>query len=259
MLDTFRHQASGLGATLHGPSARLVTLTGHGDKATDFALLWRLCLSWSNMGYPVSVLDTTAWETGSAPGLEQLLDQGYSPRDASYDALAWNVYAAARGMDDLLQRSGAQARSRLRHLFADDAVVVVYANAETLTRIATDENCQPLMVMASTPEALLKSYVALKKLLISGEMSPLMVDATGGPHSGKISTVNTLIDCARNFLDHELQCIALQQDDQDMTEGSGVQRLALRILENAIPLSISCAPMHAGRAKISDWHNSRNH
>lgn len=260
MLDSQQHQASGLGSLAHTHSARLVALVNHGDPKTDLALLRRLCMSWVRLGYPVTVLDSQASESESSPGLEQLLEYAHNPPGSPQDASAWTVLPAAQGLLSLSRRAHTNDFSaRLSGLFSDDGVVIVYGSAELLTELLVDKDCQPLMVVSSTPESLLTSYMALKRLVADGQMTPLIVDPSATPASHTSSTRSTLVDCARNFLNQDLKWVSLRPPSEDSDPTSDLQRMALRILENALPLCDRRAHMSPGRAKMANRQFSRSH
>ena len=262
---TQRHQASGLVSLARARSARLVAMVRHGDDTAELPLLWRLCMSWVTLGYPVTVLDAGDVESADNPGLAQLLECPYRAGSSRQEVTAWNVFPAAIGLNSLHPAAGgaSQLAPRLAHLFANDGVVVVYGNADTLLNLLPDTPLQPLMVVSSTPQSLLTSYQALKRLLAAGQLAPLVVDPSptkAGPQTKtKISAAAALADCAKNFLGCDLTWIRLQAAHEDNASASDLQRMALRILENALPLSNRWTHMASAETKMGARHFSRSH
>lgn len=263
MHETPQHQAIGLGSLARAHSARLVGMVSHGDEETELPLLWRLCLTWVKLGYPVTVLDADNVESADSPGLAQLLDCPYSTSSNNQDATAWSVLPAAAGLHSLRPEAGTEdaLTRRLAGLFAGDGVVVLYGNTDTLLQLLPGAALQPVMVVSSAPKSLLNSYLTLKRLLSSGHMSPLVVD-TCTADVGSRTSANAgvaLADCARNFLAYDLKWIRLQATFEDSSPASDLQRMALRILENALPLSDRWTHMAAGGTKMGARQFSRSH
>ena len=263
MRETPHHQASSLGSLARAHSARLVAMVRHGDENTELPLLWRLCLTWVKLGYPVTVLDASSVESTENPGLAQLLACPYDTGSGNRESSAWSVLPAATGLSSLRPTAGVpnQITTRLAQLFSDDGVVILYGNADTLRNLLPDTQLQPLMVVSSAPKSLLTSYLALKRLLGAGHLEPLVVDSSPtvagsrtAPSSGR-----ALADCAKTFLGHDLKWIRLQATHEDSAPGSDLQRMALRILENALPLSDRWAHLASGGTKIGVRHLSRSH
>ena len=73
MHETPQHQAVGLGSLARAHSARLVAMVSHGDEETELSLLWRLCLTWVKLGYPVTVLDAGVLNVADCPFCEALV------------------------------------------------------------------------------------------------------------------------------------------------------------------------------------------
>lgn len=260
MLETQLHQASGLSTLARTHSARLVVLVSHGDHETELALLSRLCNVWVNLGYPVTVLDSNASESESELGLEQQLEHNYKHSGATQNASAWMVLPAARGLKRLSQQPPPGGIcAHFANLFGDDGIVIVYGPANALTHLLADKPAQPLMVVSSSPESLLTSYLTLKQLLATGHLTPLIVTTEPTTPTREVSPGKTLIDCARNFLGRELKCIQLNPSHDDDAPTSILQRTALRILENAPPLGDRWAHMPPGGAKMTSRQLFRSH
>lgn len=264
MHEAPHHQASGLGSLARARSARLVAMVSHGDEDVELPLLWRLCLTWVKLGYPVTVLDAGLVESAENPGLAQLLEFPYRKGNDNQEAAAWNVLPAATGLRNLHPMADGtnQLTTRLANLFADDGVVIVYGNVDTLLSLLPGTPLQTLMVVSSTPESLLMGYQALKRLLGAGYLAPLVVDpqsladshSTSGAGAG-----HALADCVRNFLGFELKWIRLQASHQDSAPTSDLQRMALRILENALVLSDRWTHIAPTGTKMDAGYFSRSH
>lgn len=265
MHEAPHHQASGLGSLARARSARLVAMVSHGDEDVEPPLLWRLCLTWVKLGYPVTVLDAGHVESAENPGLAQLLEYPYRTGNDNQEAAAWNVLPAATGLRSLhpMADGTSQLTTRLANLFADDGVVIVYGNVDTLLSLLPSTPLQMLMVASSTPESLLLGYRALKRLLGAGHLAPLVIDPSStaaGPHTKAAPGAGAaLADCAKNFLGHELKWIRLQATQEDSAPASDLQRMALRILENALPLSHRWTHMPSAATKMGVRHFSRSH
>ena len=265
MHEASHHQASGLDYLSLAHSARLVAMVRNSDETAELPLLWRLCLTWVTLGYPVTVLDAGSVESSDNPGLAQLLECAYDTPHGSQNASAWKVIPAASGLQSLRCSAGAtqQVSRRLAALFADDDIVIVYANADTLLSLLPGQALQPLLVVSSAPESLLKSYWALKRLLSAGHLAPLVVDPSppaAKPHTAPGASAGAaLANCAKNFLGHDLKWIRLQLSQDDSAPASDFQRMALRILENALPLSDRWTHMALPGTKMQPDQFSRSH
>ncbi len=235
------HQASGLASLSRTHGARLAALVRHGDEASELPLLWRLCLTWVELGYPVTVLDAGTCETADNPGLDQLLDFPGTALAHHHDSAVWNVVPSAIGLQTLLDspKKHLPLEQRLGGLFADDGVVVVYGSANTLTQLFADRTLQPLLVVSSERTSLLTSYQALKRLLREPGLTPLVIEqsVTCLPHTVQPrGAAETLADCAGNFLSIQLPLVQLPPHEDTVDSRIELQRLALRVLENAVPL-----------------------
>ena len=265
MRETPYHQASGLDSLARAHSARLVAMVSHGDAKAELPFLWRLCLTWVKLGYPVTVLDAGSVESAHNPGLAQLLECAYDTVTSNQDATAWSVLPSATGLHSLRPAAGAAnaLTTRLASLFADDGVVIVYASADTLLGLLPDTPIQPLMVVSSKPESLLKSYLALKRLLGAGHLAPLVVEppqpAASPTTAAGTSAGAALADCAKNFLGHKLNWMRLQSSQEDSAPAADLQRMALRILESALPLSDRWTHMASAPIKMGNRQFSRSH
>jgi hypothetical protein len=260
MRERANHQASGLAALARARSARLVAMVSHGHEASELPMLWRLCLTWVELGYPVTVLDAGTQESENNPGLEQLLNCPHTALARDQDSTVWDVVPAASGLQTLCY-SHLPLDHRLAGLFPDDGVVLVYGSAGVLARLLADQHLQPLMVVSPARESLLTSYQALKRLMSRPGLSPLVIDqsAENPTNVGRqTSAAETLAECARNFLSLELPVVHVQTQQGDAATAD-IQRLALRVLENALPLREHWTPHASTGAKMDARQFSRNH
>ena len=264
MPERARNQASGLATLPYQRGALLVAMVNHGDEASELPLLWRLCLTWVDLGYPVTVLDAGTSESKDNPGLDQLLDLSGTALAQRQDATVWNVIPAAIGLQTLLdpREKHWPLEQRLGGLFADDGIVVVYGSATLLAQLLGEQTLQPLMIVSSARTSLLSSYQSLKRLLGVPGLTPLVVDQpliSTTNHTQQVSPAEILAECARNFLSLELPLIHLPMP-QDGDVGTGEhQRLALRVLENALPLCGRWMLPTSSGAKMDAGQFSRSH
>jgi len=233
MLDPTVHQATGLMALAAQHGAKLMAMVSHGDERVELPLLWQLCIALSEFGYPVTVLDATACETDSNPGLEQMLAAAYWHEFS--DAQVWTVIPSALGLQSLCAASSGRQASlgKLGHVMPRDGAVILYCNAEWLTTLLGDSHVAPLLAVSSMKTSLLTSYLALKRLLKNGGLEPTVVNLA---HDER-AVAASLGECARNFLGYEVKPIRIATPSFDNRPNAEVQRLALRMLENGLALS----------------------
>lgn len=245
------NQAAGLQGLVQPSGPRMMAMVSHGDEKAELPLLWRLCWSLADLGYAVTVLDATTFESEANPGLHQLLDNAYWHSGAHLDAPAWTVIPSGKAIQDLCSPPIHQTRSlrRLGDLFAQDSVVILYSRAEWLVPIVGDLGVAPLLAVSPEKTSLLTSYRALKRLLINGKLEPTIVnllprspdDGTARPryHANAAS----LGACARNFLDYDVKAIDLPASGGDDHSNAAIQRLALRLMESAVSLGLDSTTM----------------
>jgi hypothetical protein len=248
MLDFQVHQASGLQAltALQGP--QLIAMVSHGDGPSDMPVLWRLCSAYLELGYSITVLDATKRETPAEPGLARLLEDGFWPGGQHRPQAAWQVLPAARGLQELHTRTSGvgAAWPQLGQLFADDAVVLVYAKPETLAALLRDSGARPLLAVSSSKNALLTSYLALKRLLMDGRVEPTIVnvsehgDAEVEDPMPTPAAVN-LAECARNFLGYQIRVLRVTLQKQGDGQEYDLKPLAARLLESGLTLGARSA------------------
>ena len=248
MLDFQVHQASGLQAlsALQGP--QLIAMVSHGDEQSDMPVLWRLCSAYLELGYSITVLDATKRETRTEPGLARLLEDGFWPGGQNRPEAAWQILPAARGLQELHTRASGvgAAWPQLGQLFADDAVVLVYAKPEALAALLRDSSARPLLAVSSSKNALLTSYLALKRLLMDGRVEPTIVNVSGLGGADVADPMPTpvavnLAECARNFLGYQVRMLRLAPQTQGPRQDYDLKPLAARLLESGLALGARSA------------------
>ena len=210
-----------------------MAMVSHGDERVELPLLWQLCMALSEFGYAVTVLDATACETDTNPGLEHMLNS--SNWRASSDDPFWTVVPSALGLQTLCACALGQKATlgRLGQVMPRDGVVILYCNAEWLTTLIGNSHASPLLAVSSMKTSLMTSYLALKRLLKKGDLEPTVVNLVPERGAGAIS----LGECAKNFLGYDVKPIKIVARSDDTPAGDDLQRLALRLLESAIPLA----------------------
>ncbi len=238
MLEAGVHQGVGLQGLAFQTAPHLVVLASHEDRATELPLLWDLCQSWTELGYPVVVLDATQSESAERPGLQQLLDPHCRPHERPQPALdtAWAIHPARLGLGQLCQRTAAPLTA-LAQLFAQHDVVLLYMPADQLAEQLEGQGIEPLLAVSAQERSVLTAYQAVKMLLVKGKLQPTLVtlvdsaDADSLAHSAKLQ--HSLQGCAMSFLGRRVT--ALQVDTHAASDASrrDMDRLALRLLETS--------------------------
>ncbi|EYC52754.1 hypothetical protein AZ34_02180 [Hylemonella gracilis str. Niagara R] len=262
------NQAAGLAALAVESSPRIVALAGHEDARSELPLLMQLCAAWTNLDYPLVVLDAHVSETDQVPGLSQLLrgDEDFTAAVLGNNATAWPIVPAALGLEQLLDGAGAttqakgkviaktldagQERARqLATLFPGYELILVYAPAAVLARVWQGSNLSPLLPVSVQESALLSAYQALKQMLSLGKLRPTIVtvmqDAALTTRMSGHNISRNLQECARDFLACETPALTVCPDRPEE-----MQRLALRSLEAGLQpqdwdLSAVLAPAYA--------------
>lgn len=248
MRERPNNQAAGLLDLAAMPSPKLTAMVAHGDEQAELPLLLRMCAAWVGFGYPVTVLDGTVRESADNPGLEQLLDYSYAAPPAS-DAPSWAVIPAAWGLQTLAsqQRTERNALRDTGWMFPHESVVIVYCTAQTLVPLLQGSCVRPVLTVSTAKASLLTSYLALKRLLLKGKLEPTIVNVLPAPHTVSsrtgIQTASTgLRDYAKYFLDYEVNALTIPAPGVDDRPSATTERLALGLLENAMPLDLRWTP-----------------
>jgi len=245
------NQAAGLQGLVQPSAPRMMAMVSHGDEKAELPLLWRLCWSLANLGYAVTVLDATTFESDTNPGLDQLLENAYWHSEAHLDAPAWTVIPSGKAIQTLCAPPMRQSHNlrRLGSLFAHDSVVILYSRSEWLVPMMGDSGVAPLLAVSPEKTSLLTSYRALKRLLINGKLEPTIVNlvptspSTGGAMAPQRTNTTSLVECAKNFLAYDVKAINLPASGGEENSSAAVQRLALRLMESAVSLGLDSATM----------------
>jgi len=240
MLDPFVNQAAGLQALALQRWPRLVTLVSHGRQSGELPLLWGLCSRWVDMGLSVLVLDGHAQESAANPGLAQQMDNRlqHSPDDNL--APSWQVLPASTGFRKLPVAD--TLVPVLAHLFTTHDMILIYADAPTLTRLLAGQSIAPQIVLAPAPTEALSAYAALKQLL-QARLHPQVVSLVPQPlaQAGSLPTASArqLTQCARSFMGYQFQPRTVVASNQPIDAHDDLQHLALELFENALSLEPS--------------------
>lgn len=263
MHDMPLNQAVGLVGLGAAESPQLLAVVSHGDPRTELPLLWQLSTALSQLGYGVTVLDATIGESTHNPGLQQLLDYQFGHGPVAADGPEWNVLPAAQGIHTLcnLVAKPAQRLQRLGDVFQTNGVVVLYASVEPLSKLLARSELRPLLSISGEKNALMTTYLALKRLLRNARLEPtilnMMADGTE-IQSGVGGVAKALSECAKNFLDYSVQAIRIDPAQPEAQLDADMRRLAARLLENALPLR-SQVPGHTGFGNSGFREMSRSH
>jgi hypothetical protein len=249
MLDHPVNQAAGLRDLTPEPLTRLVALVSHGDAAAELPLLLRLCSALVHLGFPVTVLDGTARESDDNPGLEHLLNYSTPPAPSSEGA-SWSIVPALHGLQ-MLSTGLETSTEKLQDcgwLFPHDSVVIVYAPAATVVQLLGGTSVRPVLAVSTGKSSLLTGYLALKRLLLKGKLSPMVVNLIGNATPGGRSPVTVpvgvgLQDYAKYFLNYDVTLFSVAMSQANDTTDQPVERLALGLLESAVRLTHRWAPM----------------
>lgn len=243
MLEACVNQAAGLQGLALQATPRVMAMASHGQQQGELPLLWRLCATLADLGYPVMVLDANAVESADNPGLLQRL-AGESQRGADADEPgAWSVLPSALGLQQLIRQGNRCTRplDPLGTVLANYGVVVIYACAEVLTQLLPGSSIEPLLTVSPVKMSSVTAYQSLKQLLLKAGLRPTVANIALGSNTVHPSVtqlpVHHLQECALSFLGYRLDALTIeaQQPDDQITDD--IHRLAMRLLENAMPLS----------------------
>ncbi len=260
------NQASGLLGLADTAGPQLIAVVSHGDERSELPSLWQLCAALVELDYTVTVLDATHSESADNPGLQQLLEYrfGYGPVE-SY-ASEWNVLPAAQGIHSLCVPDvtlDTAPLQRIGHLFGAHCIVILFARADTLGSLLEGSGVQPLICVSNEKNSLLSSYLTLKHLLIHARLHPTLLNRAGGPHNRESahagSVCGNLRTCARNFLGYEVNAITIDTSLSELQQSATMRRLALRLLESALPLQQGACAQAAGAAASHPDAMGRSH
>lgn len=242
MLEICLNQGAGLQRMARQAAPRVMALASHGDQHGELPLLWSLCATLDGFGYPVAVLDATTLESASNPGLAQLLADADWRADERAAPVSWSVIPAALGLQQLCERDAGPGLplAALGGLFDNFGVLLIYARANTLTRLLPDSGIAPLLAVSELKTSALSAYQALKQLLLNARLRPTIAAWAGEPDAGlpltSRSPINNLQECAMTFLDYRPDALAVRAPQPGHDSSDDMHRLALRLLEQAMPL-----------------------
>ena len=243
MLEMCVNQAAGLQSMAVQTAPRVIAMASHGNQQGELPLLWNLCSTLVGLGYPVAVLDATTTESADNPGLEHLLDDAYSKGDDGCDPLSWTVIPAALGLQRLCAQPSSGhglAMDPLAGLFQSFGVIVIYAGTEVLTRLLPGSGIAPLLTVTPAKMSSVTAYQALKKMLLNAQLRPTVANITRtAPSTSSMpdpSPIKNLQECAMTFLDYQFDSLAIRVLQSQECRSDDMNRLAWRLLENALPL-----------------------
>ncbi len=267
MLEHFPLIHQGLG--LHGQPgsaspADLRVLAVLRDPANDptgrveQSLLWPVCDCLQRLGHPVLVLDGSQPESAAAPGLAQLLMQsawqartGLHPEPQGSSVA---VLPARQGLQLLhahAHQAGTGCLQWLQRHVRGYAIVVVYADADTLAGTLPGEAVRPLMVLPEQGPRVLGCYRQLKQLALEAGLRCILASLRPGPEDEPVvsydwrrnqssvlsraedaargqSQIDALRQCAQRHLGHEPELLPVREH-----HAPDLQRLALHLLNHA--------------------------
>lgn len=267
MLEHFPliHQGLGLhGQPGAGAPAGLRVLAMLRDSANDptgqaeQSLLWPVCDYLQRLGHPVLVLDGGQAESAQTPGLSQLLLQsswqartGLHP-DPQGNSVA--VLPARQGLGLLpghAQQAGASCVDWLQRHVRGYAILMIYADADTLARTLASETVRPLMALPEHGPRVLGCYRQLKQLWLDAGLRCVMASLLPGVDDAPVASydwrrnqssvrsraedaargqtqIEALRQCALRHLDHEPELLPVRAQ-----HAPDLQRLALHLLNHA--------------------------
>ncbi len=242
MLETCINQGAGLrGIALHaGP--RVIAMASHGDQQGELPLLWSLCSNLVDTGYSVMVLDANATESEDNPGLEQLLDDVYWRDEEHTEPRSWSVLPAALGLQRISSGDPDQGLplDPLSGLLQNFGVIVIYARADVLVALLPRSGIQPLLTVSPAKMSPVTAYQALKQMLLNADLRPtvasIVIDSGHQAPKAGLSPANNLQECAMTFLGYRVEPLTIRAYQPQGDASDDIHRLALRLLENAMPL-----------------------
>lgn len=215
MFDIGHDQAAGLRGEPPRGGAVLMPVASPAQPARAYELLCTLAAHLTALGREAVIVDGTANEAGERRGhdgshlglLHALQDPSISGLGRAPEGAEWLVMPGARGLQALQQTAQAAgtsvALSRLLSPFSHEALVLLFAPAQTLGTLFAGLSARALVPVLPQAQASIDAYGALK-LLHSAGLSPVLAPlAPGfGPESVPLQqVVDTVTDCATRHLD----------------------------------------------------------
>ena len=257
MLDTSFHQGAGLHSFTPQSELRVLAVASQeqAESGLEMETLWQLCASLQRLGYPVVVLDGTAYETEASPGLHHLLRQAPWNEGASLEAdgnvSSLAVLPAAKGFSELVRIAHATYAPPLQGLlpyFRAYGLLVLHAPASVLGPLHTHTAPTPLVVMPKGAAGVLTSYKHLKQIAQHSGLPctvAAVLQGNGAPERSKAQgALRTLQQCADRHLGGRMHTTTLSVDN-----GQDIQRLALQLLENAGTINGPLGTLSSGSLK----------
>jgi hypothetical protein len=119
-------------------------------------------------------------------------------------------------------------------------VIVIYAGADVLTLVLPDSGIEPLLTVSPAKMSPVTAYQALKQMLLDAKLRPTMASIVTEPLSkgavASYSPVENLQKCAMTFLGYRLDSLVVRAAQPQDRPSDDMHRLALRLLEKAMPL-----------------------
>ena len=260
MPELVSSQASGLMGLADAPAPQLLAMVSLGDVRLEMPVLWQLCAALTELDHTVTVLDATAAENERNPGLLHHLDCRYGQPPFDTEPAQWTVLPAALAFQEL---HSLDALRSLGPMFDASSTIVLYAAPELLVRVLAGSAVRPLLCACREKNSLLTSYLALKRLLLQGRLEPTILNMMDTVQHSGVSrhrpVPDNLSDCARIFLGYDVRSITIDSSRAELQRSVQARQLALRLLENALPLQTGMD--HAGAHSQATAHGylSRNH
>ena len=242
MLETCVNQGAGLQSMALQAAPRVIAMASHGDQQGELPLLWGLCSTLVDSGYSVMVLDANAVESDNNPGLAHLLDDASWRDEELNEPKSWSVLPAALGLLRMSSCGTSQGLplDPLGGLLQNFGVIVIYARAEVLVRLLPGSGIQPLLTVSTLKTSPVTAYQALKQMLLNANLRPTVarIVANDGPDFSEMGRpeVDNLKQCAMEFLGYQIDPLTIRARQPNNRDSNDVSRLALRLLENAMPL-----------------------
>lgn len=243
MLDIGFHQGASLYSHAPQDELRLIAVASPQTQTHGLEILWQICLHLQRLGYPVVVLDGTARESESSPGLLDLLAHGAwnesLPSSNQQDTSSLAVLPSMLGLQNLANqaRQHAHPLQALHPLFRRYALVVVHAPVATLASpLLAGTMVSPLLLMSPGKSGVVDTYRQLKHLALHAGLTGTVACVTSpdlpAQHTEARQALLSLNQTAACHLGQKIRTSLIPADSaQDL------QRLALQLLENACTIS----------------------
>ena len=208
-------QAAGLRGEPPRAGAAVMPVACPAQPARAYELLCTLAAHLTSLGREAVIVDGSAQEAstrrsghdGSHLGLEHALqDPSIAGLGRAPEGAEWLVMPAAHGLQTLQQTAltagAGVALGRLLAPFSPDALVILFAPAQTLGALFAGLNARALVPVLPQAQASIDAYGALK-LLHGAGLSPVLAPLSQGfePESVPLQqVVDTVVDCAQRHL-----------------------------------------------------------